>query len=97
MPNVNLIKWLKKNKQVNKILKQGYTDYDKQSTFGRKIKYNDWKRRFLVWILFYLSEVDSLLPFIRELNKRVTYRRRLGFRKDINYKSIWNFRKSSLI
>jgi hypothetical protein len=84
---------LKKNKRVDEILKQGYGDYDKQSTFGRKIKYKDWKRRFLVWILFYLSEIDSLLPFIKELNKRVTYRRRLGFRKDINYKSIWNFRR----
>ena len=48
MANVNLIKWLGKDKRIDEILKQGYADYSKQSTFGRKIKYKDWKRRFLV-------------------------------------------------
>jgi hypothetical protein len=93
MANVNLIKWLTKNKRVDGILKQGYEDYNKQRTFGRKIKYKDWKRRSLVWILFYLSEIESLLSFIGELNKKAAYRRKLGFRNRIGYKSIWNFRK----
>lgn len=91
MQKVNLIKWLRRNKQVDEILKQGYKDYSKQSTFGRKIGYKDWKRRFFIWILFYLSEIDSLLSFIEELNKRITCRRKSGFRKSKSwfFQSFW--------
>ena len=94
MQGINLIKWLSRNEQVDKIFKQGYKEYNKQSTLGRRIKYKDWKRRFLVWILFYLSEVESLLFFVNKLNKDFGKRRKLGFKKEIKYKSIWNFRKS---
>ena len=94
MQGVNLIKWLSRDKKIDEIFKQGYEEYNKQRTFGRKIGYKDWKRRFLVWILFYLSEVESLLLFIQKLNDEVTQRRKLGFKKEIKYKSIWNFRRS---
>ena len=83
MQGVNIIKWLSRDKKVDEIFKQGYEEYNKQRTFGRKIKYKDWKRRFLVWILFYLSEVESLLLFIQKLNDEVTQRRKLGFKKEI--------------
>ena len=94
MQGINLTKWLSRNEQVDKIFKKGYEEYDKQKTFGRKISYKDWKRRFLVWILFYLSEIESLLFFIQKLNENAGQRRKLGFKKEIKYKSIWNFRRS---
>ena len=94
MQGINLTKWLSRNEQVDKIFKKGYEEYNKQKTFGRKISYKDWKRRFLVWILFYLSEIESLLFFIQKLNENAGQRRKLGFKKEIKYKSIWNFRRS---
>ena len=57
MQGVNIIKWLARDKE-DEIFKRGYKEYNKQKTFGRKISYKDWKRRFLVRILFYLSEVE---------------------------------------
>ena len=95
MQGINLIKWLSKDEKVDELFKQGYEEYNKQKTFGRKVNYKDWKRRFfLVWILFYLSEIESLLFFIQKLNNEVIQRRKLGFKKEMNYKSIWNFRRS---
>ena len=93
MQGKNIIKWLTRNEQIDRVLKQGYENYDKQRTFGRKIKYKDWKRRFLTWILFYLSKIESLLSFTEELNGKSSWRRKLGFRNEIPYKSIWNFRR----
>jgi len=94
MQGINLIKWLTRSEEVDKIFKQGYKEHNKQKTFGRKINYKDWKRRFLIWILFYLSEIESLLFFVEKLNSEVSKRRKLGFKKEIKYKSIWNFRRS---
>lgn len=89
-----MIKWIARDEKVDRIFKQGYMEYNKQRTFGRKINYKDWKRRFLVWLLFYLSEIESLLLFIQKLNDDVDKRRKLGFKKEVKYKSIWNFRRS---
>ena len=52
------------------------------------------ERRFLVSILYYLSEIDSLRLFIEELNKDRKMIRRLGYRERVEYKSTWNFRNS---
>ena len=82
MQGINLIKWLARDEKVDGIFKQGYMEYTKQKTFGRKINYKDWKRRFLVWLLFYLSEIESLLLFIQKLNDDVGKRRKLGFKKE---------------
>jgi len=82
MQGINLIKWIAKEEKVDRIFKQGYMEYNKQRTFGRKINYKDWKRRFLVWLLFYLSEIESLLLFIQKLNDDVGKRRKLGFKKE---------------
>ena len=66
MQGIKLIKWLSRDKKIDEIFKQGYEEYNKQRTFGRKIGYKDWKRRFLVWILFYLSEAESFYCYSYE-------------------------------
>ena len=41
MQGINLIKWLSRDKKIDEIFKQGYEEYNKQRTFGRKIGYKD--------------------------------------------------------